>query len=190
MLDSINPRAGPDSGLTRVTVRATGIENLFESFPEPKCRFGANNMVVDATYVKCTKSIPGFYDKEKGGKMKDSVCISCNNSPKSAVDEVVSFSVSLTGDFEDVTSSVPYRYYKQARVSAIFPRYGPKDGGTTVFFWGENFLNLGDNFKCNFGTKAVEAHLLEGSSTRGYCYAPFSDVVNNKMPFSISINKQ
>ena len=37
------PRGGPLYGTTRVTVRAAGIEDLVDAFPDPKCRFGHNN---------------------------------------------------------------------------------------------------------------------------------------------------
>ena len=41
----------------------------------------------------------------------NSTCISCDASPVTSEDGVIAFSVSLTGDFNDVTSSLPYRYY-------------------------------------------------------------------------------
>ena len=55
ILDSAFPRAGPTTGKTRVTIRAEGINDLVNAFPSPKCRFGTNDMVTDAAYVKCSK---------------------------------------------------------------------------------------------------------------------------------------
>lgn len=75
-LDSIVPRGGPLYGTTRVTVRAAGIEDLVDAFPDPKCRFGHNNQIVEADYVKCTKGPIGFYDRERGiDAAKNSTCI-------------------------------------------------------------------------------------------------------------------
>ena len=39
---------------------------MVDAFPEPKCKFGRNSMIVDAIYVKCTKAPSSFYSKEKG----------------------------------------------------------------------------------------------------------------------------
>jgi hypothetical protein len=49
-------------------------------------------------------------------------------------------------------------------------------------------LNFDENTRCNFGSKSVVAHYVNG----GYitCIAPFSDVVQKPIPFSISLNKQ
>jgi hypothetical protein len=101
---------------------------------------------------------------------------------------MITFTVSLNGDFAEVSSSIPYRYYSPTSVSAIYPRYGPKDGDTVVQVWGENYLDLGDDFRCNFGTKSTKAHLI--TSKYLWCRAPQSDVVGKPMPFSVSINRQ
>lgn len=42
----------------------------------------------------------------------------------------------------------------------IYPRYGPKDGDTVVQVWGDNFLDLGDDFRCNFGTRSTKAYFV------------------------------
>ena len=112
----------------------------------------------------------------------------CEESPKSAEATLVTFSVSLTGNFDDITSSLPYRYYAPAKVHSIYPRYGPKDGDTVVQVWGENFLDLGDDFRCNFGTRATKAYLINDKFL--WCRAPMSDVVGRSMPFSVSMNRQ
>lgn len=56
----------------------------------------------------------------------------CEASPIKDFAEVISFTVSLTGYFDDAASSMPYRYYNKLHVTAIYPRYGPKDGDTVV----------------------------------------------------------
>ena len=125
------------------------------------------------------------WNKKNG---RNFTCILCEDSPVNARAEIVTFSVSLTGHFEDVYSSLPYRYYEQAVVKAIYPRYGPKDGDTVVQVWGENFLDLGDDFRCNFGTRSTKAFYHNDGFL--WCYSAQSDVVGKAEPFSISMNRQ
>lgn len=101
---------------------------------------------------------------------------------------IVPLMISLTGDFTDSADSEPFRYYNNTRVHAIYPRYGPKDGGTVVQVWGENFLNYDENLRCNFGSRSVKATFK--SSTYLICKAPFSDNTNKPISFSVSLNKQ
>ena len=75
IIDSITPRGGPTYGATRVTVRAEGIAALVEAYPEPRCKFGSNNKIVEADYVKCSTRPSGYYDKEKGAGTKSDTCI-------------------------------------------------------------------------------------------------------------------
>jgi len=104
----------------------------------------------------------------------------------------IQFTVSLTGDFSDVISSKPFGYYKASRVTGIEPHQGPKDGGTRVRVWGENFERFAEgglNYTiCSFGTRSVAA-TVHGP---GYitCMAPASDVVQRAMPFAVSLNGQ
>jgi hypothetical protein len=70
---------------------------------------------------------------------------------------VVSFTVSLTGDFLDVHNSLPFRYYPETHIFAIKPRYGLKDGNTRVEVWGRNFFNFDENIRCAFGSVSVPA---------------------------------
>jgi len=190
MLDSIFPRGGPLYGTTRVTVRAQGLNELSKAFPDPKCKFGRNQLIVEADYVKCTKKPARFYDKERGGEApaKNETCVQCEATPKTDQAEIVSLTVSLTGKFDDVYSSVPYRYYKPVLVEGIYPRYGPKDGDTVVQVWGKNFLDLGDDFRCNFGSRSTKAYYINDNYI--WCRAAQSDVVDKPMPFSVSLNRQ
>jgi len=186
-LNSIFPRGGPLYGGTKVTVRADGLEDYVEIFPDPKCKFGSNDKIVDGNYIKCTKRPATFYEAEKG-VVKNYTCVQCEDSPRYHQAEIISLSVSLTGKFDDVYSSRPYRYYEPARVDAIYPRYGPKDGDTVVQVWGANFLDLGDDFRCNFGTKSTKAQFVSDSFI--WCRAAASSVVGREMPFSVSLNRQ
>lgn len=83
---------------------------------------------------------------------------------------------------------MPYRYYDALEIDGIYPRYGPKDGDTVVQVWGKNFLDLGDDFRCNFGTSSTKAHFINDQYI--WCRAAPSQVVNKPMPFSVSLNRQ
>lgn len=100
----------------------------------------------------------------------------------------MTFTISLDGSFEDVRDQTEYWYYKPVRVTAIKPAMGPKDGGSTIQVWGENFFDFGDDSSCSFGVKSVPAKVLgPGYMT---CVSPGSDVVGRGMPFSVSLNGQ
>ena len=96
--------------------------------------------------------------------------------------------ISLLGNFSDAPDATEFQYYKPTVVKAIYPHYGPKDGGTVIQVWGENFLNRAENTRCNFGPKSVVAHW----KTDKYmiCIAPFSDTVAKPITFSVGLNKQ
>ena len=63
IIDSITPRGGPTYGTTTVTVRVEGLEQFVDVYPDPKCKYGTNERIVDGSYVKCTKAPLGFYDR-------------------------------------------------------------------------------------------------------------------------------
>ena len=163
------------------------MEDLVDIFPDPKCRFGSNANIVAGNWIKCSKKPPTFYEKEHEAP-KNYTCILCEDSPPNKDAHIVSFSVSLSGNFNDVYSSLPYRYYNQVQVTNIYPRYGPKDGDTVVQVWGDNFLDLGDDFRCNFGTRSTKAYFV--SNTFLWCRAAHSDIVGKAQPFSVSLNRQ
>lgn len=187
LIQSLMPRGGPTTGQTRITVRGDGLEDLVDVFPDPKCRFGHNNNIVDGNWVKCSKRPLSFYEKEHEQE-RNYTCILCEDSPQNPKAEIVTFSVSLTGKFNDVYSSLPYRYYEPTYVSHIYPRYGPKDGDTVVQVWGNNFLDLGDDFRCNFGSRSTKAYFVSPSFL--WCRSAFSEVVGKAQPFSVSLNRQ
>ena len=70
-IDSIEPEGGPITGETRVLVRGGPFEDMTLIYPRPKCKFGANDRIVDATYVKCHERPLKTEDAE--GKSKDKV---------------------------------------------------------------------------------------------------------------------
>ena len=70
-IDSIEPEAGPMTGETRVLVRGGPFEDMTLLYPRPKCKFGANDRIVEATYVKCHEKPLTMEDLE--GKSKDKV---------------------------------------------------------------------------------------------------------------------
>ena len=57
-ITSLNPALGPVSGDTQVTVRGGPFEQYRNSYPEPKCRFGTDDMIVNAAYTACTIEPP------------------------------------------------------------------------------------------------------------------------------------
>lgn len=187
LIESIQPKGGPIRGRTMVLVRFNNLAPFIDAYPHPKCKFGSNSMIVDAQYVKCTKKEEPFTANERAG-VRDATCVQCEGSPAKDYAELISFTVSLTGLFDDSSSSVPYRFYNNLKTHAIYPRYGPKDGDTVVEVWGENFIDFGDDFRCNFGTRSSKAHLI--NSNYLWCRAPPSDVISRPMPFSVSLNRQ
>jgi ribosomal protein L37AE/L43A len=158
-------------------------------YPSPKCKFGRRDMIVPAQYVTCTEHPLAVDEIEGRHANRSAMCLACENNPaNSAGPEIVPFSVSLTGDFTDTDDSEPFRYYTPTTVTGIYPRYGPKDGDTFVQVWGENFLNMDQDLRCNFGSKSTVGHFVNS----GYitCRTPSSDVVGAGIPFSVSLNKQ
>ena len=166
-------------------VRGGPFTGMEDKYPKPYCKFGKDDMVVEATYVLCT-SQRTISEREARHREKHDTCLQCDNSPASGVAEFVPFTISLTGDFLDSENSVQYRFYPPSRVYAIYPRYGPKDGDTVVQVWGENFLNHGENTRCAFGSKSVVATFI--NSNYMICVSPFSDVVQKPIPFTVSLN--
>jgi hypothetical protein len=156
-IQSIQPNGGPISGGTRVLVRTESIAPFVDIYPHPKCKFGTNDRIVDALYVKCLTHDMGFFEDE--GAKKDGVCVQCESSPLIPEWEIVSFTMSLTGNFDDATSSMPFRYYTDPIVTDVYPRSGPKSGDTVFKIKGENFMDSGDDFRCNFGPVSTKAHL-------------------------------
>jgi hypothetical protein len=109
-------------------------------------------MIVSATYVTCQTKPMTVNEMEGKRTIRDAYCLQCGSTPPIASPEVVSLMVSLTGDFTDTDDSEVYRYYLPPKISAIYPRYGIKDGNTLVEVWGENFMNFDYQFRCGFGS--------------------------------------
>ena len=185
-ITSLNPAHGPVSGDTQVTVRGGPFEQYRSAYPEPKCRFGTDEMIVSAAYTQCSIEPPkrGERESSTGGAW----CVQCEFSPASLESKPVEFTVSLTGDFTDIASAAQFYYYKKSKVTDLQPHQGPKDGATVVRVAGENFVDYGDATTCSFGTRSVPATVI--SPTEISCTSPASDVVQRAMPFSVSLNGQ
>lgn len=184
----IEPSAGPLSGNTRVLVRGSDFAGKDLKYPTPKCKFGRDDKIVDAAYVKCTPEPKKIWEMEPPTSAKTDTCIQCENAPPGFKSEIVPFTVSLIGDFSDVINSLSYRYYTDPKVHAIYPRYGLKDGGTRVDIWGDNFLNFEEFTRCGFGSITVPANFV--NSQYMYCFSPSSDIVEKGIPFGITLNGQ
>lgn len=185
-IESIQPHGGPTSGQTRVLVRMDNLAPFVDTYPKPRCKFGSNSHIVDALYVKCVKKDGGYYADDNAEK--DGICVQCEASPPNDEAEIITFTVSLTGNFDDASSSNPYRYYKDGVITELYPRSAPMNGDTVFMVTGENFFDSGDDFRCNFGSVSTKAHLK--SSTSLWCRAPVTDVVGRAMPFSVTMNGQ
>jgi hypothetical protein len=184
----IEPIAGPVYGDTRVTVRMKDFDvSLIDDYPHPRCRFGSHKNTVNATYVKCADHPRSVGEKETSPSERNETCVQCENSPAHTAD-IIPFTLSILGDFTDTKNSMPYRYYVEPKITWIYPRYGPKDGGTFVEVFGENFLNFDQNLRCAFGSKEVKAYYVNDNYM--ICYSPGSDVIQKELPFSISLNNQ
>lgn len=140
VIDSITPDHGPSTGGTKVMVRGGPFAQFQNDHPEPVCKFG--DARVAATYVQCPPRAKKAYEREGGHWERTALCIQCEDSPKLATEALINitFSLSLDGTFEDVKDTAEYWYHKPIKVKALKPKYGPKDGGTTVQVWGENFI--------------------------------------------------
>ena len=184
----IEPNSGPETGETRVLVRLQNFNiDLIDDYPHPNCRFGSTKFTVNATYVKCSPKPRKVGEKEPTPEEKTEVCIQCENT-KPHQEDIIPFTVSLLGDFTDTLNSVPFRFYVEPTITWIYPRYGPKDGGTLVEVYGENFLNYDQNLRCAFGSREVKAKYVSDNYIT--CISPPSAVVQKKLPFSISFNNQ
>ncbi|CAI2384727.1 unnamed protein product [Moneuplotes crassus] len=184
----IEPNSGPLSGNTRVLVRATDLGLVESKYPDPKCKFGRNDKVVEASFVRCTPEPLKVWEMEPPVSARTDTCLQCENAPPGFKAEIVPFTISLTGDFSDVINSVGYRYYKDPKVYSIYPRYGIKDGGTKVDVWGENFLNFEDFTRCGFGSVTVPAVYIDSNHMQ--CTSPSSDLVEKGIPFVVTLNGQ
>lgn len=184
---SIVPNNGPLTGNTRVLVRGSNLEPSDE-YPIPLCKFGTKNNIVRGTYVTCTPLPRNPDDPEPTTPEKSSYCIQCDPSPPGLEEDMVPFLVSITGDFSDVENSVEFEYYTPPVIDYIVPKYGNRNGGTTVTVYGRNFIDFDQYLRCFFGTKAVPGIYV--SDTIMQCVSPFSDVVIAAMPFKITLNDQ
>ena len=150
-IEGIEPNSGPTTGETRVLVRLRNFDQeLIPDYPHPNCRFGSVKYTVNATYVRCAPQPRKVGEREPTQEERTEICIQCENSlPHN--EDIVPFTVSLLGDFTDTLNSVPFRFYINPSIIWIYPRYGPRDGGTLVEVFGTHFLNYDQNLRCAFG---------------------------------------
>ena len=59
-IDSLFPAHGPVTGDTRVIVRGGPFNVHKDEYPEPKCRFGTDDMIVAAAYTSCPPTFRGW----------------------------------------------------------------------------------------------------------------------------------
>jgi hypothetical protein len=109
-------------------------------------------------------------------------------SPRSDIEQSITLTISLSGDYSDVGKMLKFSYYNDPSILSLIPAYGSKQGGTTVVVQGANFKNLGSALKCLFGTVFVDATYINSTSIK--CVAPPSDGVETPIPLHVSQNLQ
>lgn len=140
-ITSIVPPAGPTTGNTRVLVRGKGLDPN-PDYPNPVCKFGLVSNVVKATYVRCSENPRDPNTKDPITQQKTVNCLQCDPGPAWDHEDMVPFMVSLSGDFRDAENSLEFQYYKPPKIHWITPIYGPRNGGTIVTVYGENFIDF------------------------------------------------
>ena len=130
----LEPPGGPEHGGTLVRVRGTGFDDVGGLY----CKFGGELPVpaslIDRENVRCyspqrTPTASSYVDDAFGGTYDER-----------AVE------VTINGQMHALTSSgVRFAYHTDAgvAVSRIYPRGGPRQGGTPVTVWGVGFRDLG-----------------------------------------------
>ena len=160
---SLSPRGGPSLGGTRVVVNGTGLRPMGGLW----CLFGTEQA------VPATRQ-----DDEHIACLAPPLALSLLNHTRN-----VTVEVTLNGQLKAKTSAaVPYEYYlpHSLRVSAVYPRGGPRAGGGAVTVWGEGFRDLdhGGGLHCKFGDAALVPATMRADHGDGQsltCAAPACD---------------
>lgn len=184
-LTSIVPDSGPLSGNTRVLVRGS---NLEPADVHPLCKFGKNSAIVTGTFVRCSPSPRQPGEHEPTTAEKTEYCIECDYSPIFKEPDLVPFTVSVKGDFSDAFNSLEFNYYETPKIDYIVPMYGPRNGGTVVTVYGQNFIDFDQFLRCSFGPVSVPAKFL--SSNVLQCVSPKSDTILTPILFMVTLNDQ
>ena len=157
----IDPPGGPEAGGTLVRVRGTGFIDVGGLL----CKFGLEPAVHasldDQEHMRCL-SPPRVADASGGGTY----------DPRS-------LELTINSQLHHITSSgVQFAYYKHAglHVSRLYPRGGPRSGGTSVTVWGVGFRDQGHGnhsgpfagLHCRFGeSNLVPASLQDSAGGEG-----------------------
>ena len=179
-VSSLEPRSGPTSGGTPVTLRGFGFSNasmLTCGFSEQNRRFLTSPAVQTSGSMAVCSSPP---------------LTSGNGYAYVAGPSVVMVTVSLNGaDF--TRRGLQYTYYQPVEILGLFPAMGSTSGGTVVTIVGRRFLPS-EALSCRFGAFAASpGEFLSSDAVR--CTAPPSPhgptdvkvtVTNNMVDFSES----
>lgn len=74
-ITGVSPAHGPVTGDTRVTVRGGPFERYVAAFPEPKCRFGSDALIVNGAYVSCSGAPPKAGEREAKKRDRTATCV-------------------------------------------------------------------------------------------------------------------
>jgi len=133
-----HPNYGVDIGGTAVEIVGYSFLYKAEYGIVPHCKFG---------------------DKIVRAHFDSTVRLVCHSPPNANVGVPLSFEVSLNG-VDWTTTGQTFEYYIEPKISHVSPDAAPANGGTEVYFHGENFPNMegGSEFNCRFtptNTKAA-----------------------------------
>jgi len=159
----IDPPGGPEAGGTLVQLTGTGFIDLGgrEHGGGLLCKFALEPAVaaslVDQEHVRCYAP-PRLADASNGGTF----------DPRAV-------EITVNGQLQHITSSqVSFAFYKTAglHVSQLYPRGGPRAGGTSVTVWGVGFRDLGHGnhstgsagLHCRFGASSLVPATLQDSA--------------------------
>jgi hypothetical protein len=152
-VSALSVTAGPEGGLTLVTVTGAQFVNTSGTYNLLRCRF--DTTVVEASFVSATRA----------------ACF----SPPHDVDASLFYAdvpVSVSNnEFDFTVSSATYRYLAQESMFSIWPPNVPVPGGATVTIYGANMVG-GALLRCRFGTLAPQAVSAFVTSTHIECAAP------------------
>lgn len=168
-----HPNYGVDVGGTAVEV--VGFSFLYKSEYGivPHCKFG-------------DKIVRAYFDS--------TVRLVCHSPPTTQTGVPLSFEVSLNG-VDWTTTGQTFEYYTEPVITHVSPDAAPANGGTEVYFHGENFPNMqgGSEFNCRFtptnskaSAKKMDAKWI--SDKLIMCVSPGGWSEGDKMKIQITFN--
>jgi len=138
-ITSVFPAAGPTSGGTKVVVRGN-----FKAFKDqtPLCKFG--EVPAAGVFVQCRNDHVPYWLKEGFKQWRTDTCVQCEESPDIKANELTKVPFTVTFSTELTSNALDFTYYLPHNITAVKPRFGPKDGETQIEIWGKGFVDFSD----------------------------------------------